>query len=438
MIKLFQTLLKSIHRPSVRWTPLILFPLATLGIGGAASAQEIRAADPKAGDAILIMDYSNSMWGQINGVPKVEIARDIIDANFSNWKRLTNLGLMSYGHRYKNDCADIQLISPPGELDTSIVDRFLAQAQPKGRTPLASSIEQAASYFIANGKKANIILLTDGIESCDRDPCATIGALQDAGLNMTAHVIGFGVTEEEGSQLRCIASITGGEYLTAANATSLDDAFQEAIDLVRLNDEIRDLQNMIGQLRNTLSASQQEIIALAAENSALATRGNDLQNQLNAVQGMKDELTGRYNQLQNQAGDLEVRNSQLQVMKSELQTQNGELLNQNAQLRQDLSQQNARLATTEDLLSDTQGMLRSTKDVLASTSDSLLDTEKQLLDTDKKRLETESELLATRNDLRASGDDLKATRTLLNETQEDRDRQVNLVNNLRGEIDGSR
>ena len=445
MIKLFQAVLTSIHRPLVRWTSLVMLSLATLGVTSTTSAQEIRAADPKAGDAILIMDYSNSMWGQINGVPKVEIARDIIDANFSSWKRLTNLGLMSYGHRYKNDCADIQLISPPGELDTSIVDRFLAQAQPKGRTPLASSIEQAASYFIANGKKANIILLTDGIESCDRDPCATIGALQDAGLSMTAHVIGFGVTEEEGSQLRCIASITGGEYLTAANATSLDDAFQEAIDLVRLNDEIRDLQNVIGQLRNTLSASQQEIIALAAENSALVTRGNDLQNQLNMVQGMKDELTGRYGELQNQAADLDVRNSQLQVMKSELQAQNAELRNQNAQLRnqndqlrQDLTQQDARLASTEDLLADTEVMLRSTKDVLASTSDSLLDTEKRLLDTDKNRLETENELLSTRNDLRSTGDDLKATRTLLNETQDDRDRQVNLVTDLRGEIDGLR
>ncbi|MGA0236305.1 MAG: hypothetical protein ACO3NE_12020, partial [Alphaproteobacteria bacterium] len=83
-----------------------MLTLATLGSGHAASAQELRIADPKAGDAILIMDYSNSMWGQINGVPKVEIARDIIDANFSSWKRLTNLGLMSYGHRYKNDCAD--------------------------------------------------------------------------------------------------------------------------------------------------------------------------------------------------------------------------------------------------------------------------------------------------------------------------------------------
>lgn len=466
MIKLFQALMASIHKPTARWASLCALSLGTLGLSNTALAQEIRVADPKAGDAILIMDYSNSMWGQINGVPKVEIARDIIEANFGNWNRLTNLGLMSYGHRYKNDCADIQLISPPGELDTSIVDRFLAQAQPKGRTPLASSIEQAASYFIANGKKANIILLTDGIESCDRDPCATIGALQDAGLNMTAHVIGFGVTEEEGSQLSCIASITGGEYLTAANAAALDDAFQEAIDLVQLNDEIRDLQGMIGQLRGTLSASQQEIIALAAENSNLASRGNDLQNQLNQVQGMKDDLSDRHGQLQNQAAELEVRASQLQVMKSELQTQNGDLLNQNAALRQDLSQQNARLAATEELLDETQTMLRSTKDALTETSDSLLeaetmllntggelsdtkktlnetqksllDSEKTLLDTEKTLLDTENELLSTRNDLRATRNDLKDTQVLLNETQDDRDRQVSLVGNLRDEIDGLR
>lgn len=466
MIKLFHALAASIHRPSARWASLCMLTLATLGSGHAASAQELRIADPKAGDAILIMDYSNSMWGQINGVPKVEIARNIIDANFGNWNRLTNLGLMPYGHRYKNDCADIQLISPPGELDTSIVDRFLAQAQPKGRTPLASSIEQAASYFIANGKKANIILLTDGIESCDRDPCATIGALQDAGLNMTAHVIGFGVTEEEGSQLSCIASITGGEYLTAANATSLDDAFQEAIDLVRLNDEIRDLQGMIGQLRGTLSASQQEIIGLAAENSSLVARGNDLQNQLLQTQGMKDDLTNRYGQLQNQAADLEVRNSQLQVIRSELQAQNGELLNDNAQLRQDLSQQTSRLAATEALLDETQDMLRSTKDALTSTSNSLLeaeklqlatdgelvktkkalnetqksllDTEKKLLSTEMALLDTENDLLSTRNELRATRDDLKNTRTLLAETQDDRDRKVQLIGNLREEIDGLR
>ena len=304
MKKLFQALKASIHKPAARWTTFAILAFGALGLSAPAQAQ---LADRKAGDAILIMDYSNSMWGQINGVPKVDIARDIIEENFGSWNRLTNLGLLSYGHRYKNDCADIQLISPPGELDTSIVERFLAQAQPKGRTPLTSAIEQAASYFIANGKPANVILLTDGIESCDRDPCATIGALQDAGLSMTAHVIGFGVTEEEGSQLSCIASITGGEYLTAANADALDFAFKEAIELVQLNDEISDLQGLIGQLKNTLGASQQDIINLAAENSRLAEQGNQLQSELSQLRSMKDDLQGQYNALQNRAADLEGR-----------------------------------------------------------------------------------------------------------------------------------
>lgn len=463
MKKLFQALKASIHKPAARWTTFAILAFGALGLSAPAQAQ---LADRKAGDAILIMDYSNSMWGQINGVPKVDIARDIIEENFGSWNRLTNLGLLSYGHRYKNDCADIQLISPPGELDTSIVERFLAQAQPKGRTPLTSAIEQAASYFIANGKPANVILLTDGIESCDRDPCATIGALQDAGLSMTAHVIGFGVTEEEGSQLSCIASITGGEYLTAANADALDFAFKEAIELVQLNDEISDLQGLIGQLKNTLGASQQDIINLAAENSRLAEQGNQLQSELSQLRSMKDDLQGQYNALQNRAADLEgrnnalqtiaadlegrnnalqtrvadleVRNSQLQVMKGELQAQNGDLLNQTSQLRQELSQQTGRLNATEAALDDTQATLRDTKSELAETLDSLLGTEKALFDTKQVLMDTEGDLLNTRGELRATRNDLMDTQRLLNETQDDRDRQVKLVANLRDEIDGLR
>ncbi|MDA8603453.1 VWA domain-containing protein [Alphaproteobacteria bacterium] len=463
MKKLFQALKASIHKPAARWTTFAILAFGALGLSAPAQAQ---LADRKAGDAILIMDYSNSMWGQINGVPKVDIARDIIEENFGSWNRLTNLGLLSYGHRYKNDCADIQLISPPGELDTSIVERFLAQAQPKGRTPLTSAIEQAASYFIANGKPANVILLTDGIESCDRDPCATIGALQDAGLSMTAHVIGFGVTEEEGSQLSCIASITGGEYLTAANADALDFAFKEAIELVQLNDEISDLQGMIGQLKDTLGASQQDIINLAADNSRLAEQGNQLQSELSQLRSMKDDLQSLYKALQNRAADLEgrnsalqtraadlegqnnalqtraadleVRNSQLQVMKGELQAQNSDLLNQTSQLRQELSQQTGRLNATEAALDDTQATLRDTKSELAATLDSLLGTEKALFDTKQVLMDTEGDLLNTRGELRATRNDLMDTQRLLNETQDDRDRQVKLVGNLRDEIDGLR
>ena len=81
MKKLFQALKASIHKPAARWTTFAILAFGALGLSAPAQAQ---LADRKAGDAILIMDYSNSMWGQINGVPKVDIARDIIEENFGS------------------------------------------------------------------------------------------------------------------------------------------------------------------------------------------------------------------------------------------------------------------------------------------------------------------------------------------------------------------
>ena len=58
MKQLFQALKASIHKPAIRWTTFAIIALATMGLNAPAQAQ---GADQKAGDAILIMDYSNSM-----------------------------------------------------------------------------------------------------------------------------------------------------------------------------------------------------------------------------------------------------------------------------------------------------------------------------------------------------------------------------------------
>ena len=169
------------------------------------------------------------------------------------------------------------------------------------------------------------------------------------------------------------------------------------------------------------------------------TRAADLEGRNSALQTRAADLEGQNNALQTRAADLEVRNSQLQVMKGELQAQNSDLLNQTSQLRQELSQQTGRLNATEAALDDTQATLRDTKSELAATLDSLLGTEKALFDTKQVLMDTEGDLLNTRGELRApQRNDLMDTQRLLNETQDDRDRQVKLVGNLRDEIDGLR
>ena len=65
------------------------------------------------GKSIIVLDGSGSMWGQIDGRAKLEIAREALAEVLSGLPAETEIGLMAYGHRTKGDCAGIELIVPP-------------------------------------------------------------------------------------------------------------------------------------------------------------------------------------------------------------------------------------------------------------------------------------------------------------------------------------
>lgn len=71
------------------------------------------AALAEAPRSILVMDGSGSMWGQIEGRPKLEIARDTVATVLGSLPAGQELGLMAYGHREKGNCSDIELVVPP-------------------------------------------------------------------------------------------------------------------------------------------------------------------------------------------------------------------------------------------------------------------------------------------------------------------------------------
>ena len=66
------------------------------------------------GKTIIVLDASGSMWGQIDGRPKLEIAREALATVLAGLPADTEMGLMAYGHREKGSCTDIELIVPPG------------------------------------------------------------------------------------------------------------------------------------------------------------------------------------------------------------------------------------------------------------------------------------------------------------------------------------
>ncbi len=187
---------------------------------------------------LVILDGSNSMWGQIDGKSKMETAQKTLGKLMSDLPADTKLGFMAYGHTKEKDCNDVELLSAIGKDKPEMINTLIHTIQPKGKTPIANALKKSKEAFKGHeGQHNNILLVSDGIESCDGDPCAVAKELKEAGLDVSAHVIGFGVTKEEGKQLTCIAENTGGKYFDAANANAFNDAIKEVTVLAQAEPE---------------------------------------------------------------------------------------------------------------------------------------------------------------------------------------------------------
>jgi Ca-activated chloride channel family protein len=182
-------------------------------------------------DVILVLDASGSMWGQIEGRSKVEIMRETVDDIVRGWNPERALGLVAYGHRRKGDCSDIETLIPAGPLDADAYLRTVNHLDALGMTPLTAAVRQAAAALRSSEQRATVILVSDGEETCNHDPCAVAAELEKSGVDFTAHVIGLDVTDvAHQAQLRCVARATGGRYFNASDAQELSAAVQGAVE----------------------------------------------------------------------------------------------------------------------------------------------------------------------------------------------------------------
>ncbi|MCX7304356.1 MAG: VWA domain-containing protein [Hyphomicrobiales bacterium] len=199
------------------------------GLAAGAFLLAANAIAAAADRTIIVLDASGSMWGQIDGKPKVEIARETLRTVLASVPADMELGLMAYGHREKGSCSDIELVVPPAAGSAATITQAADGMKFLGKTPLTAAVRQAAEALRYTEEKSTVILITDGIETCDADPCALGKELEQSGVDFTAHVVGFGLTAEEGREVACLAENTGGKYLQASDAAALKDALTATV-----------------------------------------------------------------------------------------------------------------------------------------------------------------------------------------------------------------
>ena len=182
--------------------------------------------------AIIVLDASGSMWGRVEGKTKIEVARGVISNLLKDWDPKVQLGIVAYGHRQKGNCGDIQTLIPVGRVNSNRIMSKVNGLNPKGKTPLSQAVRQAAQALRFTEDKATVILVSDGRETCNADPCGVARDLEKAGVDFTVHVVGFDIKEQEKAQLQCMADNTGGKFLLAKNAAELNKAMMETVQLV--------------------------------------------------------------------------------------------------------------------------------------------------------------------------------------------------------------
>lgn len=178
----------------------------------------------------LVLDASGSMWGQIDGKSKMDIAKEVVGKVVGSWKPENELGLVAYGHREKGSCSDIEVLREPGALDAGDYMSAVNALNPKGKTPMTAAVRMAAESLKYTERKASVILVSDGIETCGLNACTVAEELEKLGVDLTVHTIGFGLDNQGAvAQLQCMAAKTGGTYSTADNASELEAALTKTV-----------------------------------------------------------------------------------------------------------------------------------------------------------------------------------------------------------------
>lgn len=182
---------------------------------------------------LFIFDFSNSMNANWETSSRIVIAKRLIINAVDSLKNVKDveIALRLYGHQSpllpdRQDCKDSKLEVPFGKNNHDEVKFKIGANYPKGTTPIAYSLEQAGGDFPECKECRNvIILITDGIEACDGDPCAIARALRSKNVTVKPFIIGVGLDLSYLKQLECI-----GNVFDANNESSFQNTLKVVID----------------------------------------------------------------------------------------------------------------------------------------------------------------------------------------------------------------
>lgn len=198
---------------TAKFKPLVFF-VAGLFITGCLAAQSTQVYKPNINRVLFVLDVSGSMKETWNQKTKYETARELLYKLIDSVEKKNpnvEFAIRAFGYQYakgEKNCKDSKLLVPFGKNNAVKISEALNKISPQGMTPIAYSLAQAANDFPADLKSLNsIIIITDGNENCDGNPCAASQKLLDKRISLRPFIVGLNGGENFVEKLKCIGTV---------------------------------------------------------------------------------------------------------------------------------------------------------------------------------------------------------------------------------------
>ena len=174
---------------------------------------------------LIVLDTSGSMSWVMDGEIKIDVAKDVIIDLLENLPDEAIVGIRTFA-----GCGRSELIAPVGPIQREMLQAEIRAIEARGTTPLAYALEQTQADLTSITDPQLILLISDGIDTCEGDPVQAAQDLLALGYDLRFHIVGFDISQNLPARDNLInmAQATGGVYYDADSRDELRQALSLA------------------------------------------------------------------------------------------------------------------------------------------------------------------------------------------------------------------
>jgi Mg-chelatase subunit ChlD len=181
----------------------------------------------------LVLDCSGSMKEKLpDGRTKMDAAKAVLSELVQKIPDGLNVSLTLYGQDVAAECQAVEVkrsLSPINSAEREALKKIVAGLEPVGHTPIAAALRAAGGTLEGAKGLSQVVLVTDGMETCHEDPAAVAEAVTLKYQLRGVPVVGLGIKEEEKRAVMQIARQARAKFYDTQTAEQLAPALKKVV-----------------------------------------------------------------------------------------------------------------------------------------------------------------------------------------------------------------